>query len=389
MTKTSQEKNFNFIDLFSGAGGLSCGMEMAGWNCLLGVDANIHAIETFRLNHKNAKGHCGDIANLTIDKIKELTGNKKINAVVGGPPCQGFSTIGVGNPNDKRNSLFLEFVRIVQETSPEFIVIENVTGLLAKKNEKTLNEIITKFNQLGYELGFQVMSSDLYGVPERRRRTIIIGSKINQTIEFPLPTHNCKIEDKSVPAVTVGEALNKLITNSSCKNHDLKSARITKPLDLARIKRIPEGKGIRYKQDEEAYLCEETKMGVNWDELDENRFRQTRYQRLDRKKVAPTIMTNKNSYFHPTENRYLTAREAATLQSFPLDFEFVGKSGSQWKQIGNAVPPLLGKAIGEALLAMKSSSKTEKQPTKAEAKEQHQDKISEIRGGAFRYGQNN
>ena len=127
---------FNFIDVFAGAGGLSCGMEMAGMTCLLGIDADKHAMQTFAHNHKNAEAYCGDVSKLTQAHIKHLTKDQKIHAVVGGPPCQGFSTVGPGNPNDQRNTLFRQFVRIVRSTNPTFVVIENVTGILAKKNEK-------------------------------------------------------------------------------------------------------------------------------------------------------------------------------------------------------------------------------------------------------------
>ena len=123
----------NFIDVFSGAGGLSCGLEMAGHKCLLGVDFDQHAINTFAKNHKHAQTYCGDITKLSTKMLKELTAGQKIHAVVGGPPCQGFSTAGAGNPKDSRNKLFLEFVRVVKVTKPNFIVMENVTGIVAKK----------------------------------------------------------------------------------------------------------------------------------------------------------------------------------------------------------------------------------------------------------------
>jgi DNA (cytosine-5)-methyltransferase 1 len=335
----------NFIDLFSGAGGLSCGLELAGMKCVLGVDMDKHAIETFKANHHFAETYCGSIVDLTAAKIKSLTGNQEIHAVVGGPPCQGFSTVGLGNPNDTRNSLFKEFIRVVKVTNPSYVVIENVTGLLAKKNEKTIQEIFKIFNKMGYTLDVQVMSSENYGVPERRRRTIILGSKINTTITFP------KMQAK---IMTVGDAL-KNLKNSSGKyfNHDIEAAHIKNDLDRARIACIPEGKGVRYEIDEKTYFkSKKLKLNVNWKELRENRFRQTKFQRLDRKKPSPTIMTHRHNYFHPTENRYLTQREAAALQSFPNDFKFYGTLSAQWRQIGNAVPPLLGKAIGTALLSM-------------------------------------
>jgi DNA (cytosine-5)-methyltransferase 1 len=346
-------KKLKFVDVFAGAGGLSCGLEMSGMECILGVDSNKYAMETFNTNHKKADVYCGDITKLTNKKIKELTKNEKVHAVVGGPPCQGFSTVGTGNPNDVRNTLFLEFVRIVKLLRPEFVVIENVTGLLAKKNEKILLNIFKKFQTLGYNLDVQVMSSEKYGVPEKRRRTIIIGSKINQNPIFPKITHDLIMAQSYRPAITVGDVLEDIKTKKGhFLNHDIAAAQLRNSLEKKRLARIPEGKGIRYEKDEQKFFTKSLKLGVNWAELRENRFRQTKYFRLDREKPSPTIMTHRHSYYHPFENRYLTQREAAKLQSFPNDFEFKGPVSAQWKQIGNAVPPLLGKAIGKALLKM-------------------------------------
>jgi DNA (cytosine-5)-methyltransferase 1 len=366
----------NFIDLFSGAGGLSCGLELAGMKCVLGIDMDKHAIETFKDNHHFAKTFCGSITDVSAAQIKELTDNQTIHAVVGGPPCQGFSTVGLGNPKDLRNQLFKEFIRVVKITNPYYVVIENVTGLLAKKNEKTIQSIFSIFNKMGYTLDVQVLSSENYGVPERRRRTIIIGSRINKAITFP------KMENR---IVTVGEAL-KSLKNSNGKyfNHDIAAAKIKSELDAERIACIPEGKGVRYEIDEKTYFTKKKlKLNVNWKELKENRFRQTKYQRLDRKKPSPTIMTHRHNYFHPTENRYLTQREAAALQSFPNDFKFSGTLSAQWRQIGNAVPPLLGKAIGSAILHMYAEKS---QAVSVDlSKKASQDLVLNVRKKAFVY----
>ena len=366
----------NFVDVFSGAGGFSCGLELAGMNCILGVDNNKHAIDTFKENHTNAATFCGSIQDLTKSKLLTLINNKKVHAVVGGPPCQGFSTIGPGNPKDIRNKLFLEFVRLVKITNPEFIVIENVTGIVAKKNEKTLKEIFSYFNKLGYNLDFQVMSAELYGVPEKRKRTIIIGSRVNQTILFPKPSTKIK---------TVGDAIKNLKTKSGkILNHEIKLAEIKSKIDKKIIKYIPEGKGIRYQEDEINYLPRSLKLGVDWINLRENRFRQTKYKRLDRKTPGPTIMTHRHSYYHPTENRYLTQREAAAIQSFPNSFKFLGPLSAQWRQIGNAVPPVLAKKIGKEIIKMYNNGS----PTNVvqlSTKKTINETINKIRERAFSY----
>ncbi len=131
----------SFIDLFSGAGGMSCGLEMAGFQCLLGVDRDREAIETFKYNHKNSQTIFGDIREISIDRIQEIIKYQKVDLICGGPPCQGFSTIGQNDGQDERNFLFLEFIRIVEALKPDYIIMENVTGLLAKKNENVLREI--------------------------------------------------------------------------------------------------------------------------------------------------------------------------------------------------------------------------------------------------------
>ena len=376
MTKISSSQ-LNFIDVFSGAGGLSCGLELAGMRCLLGIDMDKNAIETFKANHHYANTYCGSVTELTEKKLKELIKDQPVHAVVGGPPCQGFSTVGIGNPNDSRNSLFKEFIRLVKITNPYYVIIENVTGLLAKKNEKTIKDIFKLFAKMGYNLDVQVMSAENYGVPERRRRTIIIGSRINQKITFPKPFDEIK---------TVGDALKNLkAKNGRIFNHDVEQAFIKSKIDRERIACIPEGKGIRYEIDEKTYLTKKSlKLGVDWKNIRENRFRQTKYQRLDRKKPSPTIMTHRHNYYHPIENRYLTQREAAALQSFPNDFIFYGPLSAQWRQIGNAVPPLLGKALGLALLKMHNEKSASEKTVIAKTTKSN-DIVTNIRKRAFVY----
>ncbi|MEI8346549.1 MAG: DNA cytosine methyltransferase, partial [Pseudomonadota bacterium] len=205
-----ENSTLNFIDVFCGAGGLSCGPELAGLRCILGVDVDRHAMKTFAHNHHHAQSYCGDIKKLTASEIKKLLKGQEVHAIVGGPPCQGFSTVGAGNPNDQRNTLFLEFYRLVKELRPYFVIIENVTGLLAGKNEKTLQAVFSVFSKLGYAMDVRVMAAHQHGVAEHRRRTIIIGSSLNDEVHFPLPTHDIQAEGKYVSPVTVGQALKNL-----------------------------------------------------------------------------------------------------------------------------------------------------------------------------------
>ncbi len=346
--KNSKSKQY-FVDLFSGAGGLSCGLEMAGWKCAFAVDNNQEAITTFSENHKGVPTYVDDVSKLKGTVLKKILGDKKISLICGGPPCQGMSTVGEGIPNDPRNFLFLQFVRIVKTIKPDFVLMENVTGLLGKKNDKILKGVLREFKKLGYIMHVRVMSAENYGVPQKRRRTIFIGNRLGHETEFPIPTHGNSTKLK--PLVTIGDAIGNMKTKKGeIFNHDIESAKISKELIRKRVEKIPEGKGIRYEEDEKEYLPKKLWLGVDWTTIGEGRLREEQYHRLGRDEVAPTIMTSRHTYFHPTETRYLTCREAAAIQSFPNEFKFVGTVSQQWRQIGNAVPPLLGSAIGKAIL---------------------------------------
>jgi DNA (cytosine-5)-methyltransferase 1 len=338
--------SLSFIDLFSGCGGMSHGLEMAGHRCLLGVDFNKEAIQTFAANHHEAAVYLGDIKQLKEKKLIELLKGQKVDMVVGGPPCQGFSTVGRGEVEDDRNQLFKQFVRIVKVTQPKVIIFENVTGLVAKKNQAILKQIFKYFESLGYNMDARVLSAEEFGVPEKRRRTIIMGVKDGECL-FPVATHGTRASKKTL---TVKEALRNLKSKDGrIYNHDILLAEVKKKEDRERLKLIPPGRGIRYQEDEKEFLPKKLWFGVDWKKLRENRFRQTRLQRLPLNEPSPTILTARTSYYHPVEPRYLTPREAAACQSFPNDFIFHGSQTAVFRQIGNAVPPLLARALGETI----------------------------------------
>ncbi len=356
----TQTKSFTFIDLFSGCGGLSSGLEMAGHRCLLGVDANKEAIQSFAANHQEAAVYLGDIKKLSEKKLKELLRGQKVDMVVGGPPCQGFSTVGKGVVEDQRNLLFKEFIRIVKATNPKVILFENVTGLVAKKNQPVLNKIFQYFERLGYNMDARVLSAEEFGVPEKRRRTIIMGVKGGECL-FPVATHGTRAGNK---VRTVAEAFKNLkARDGRVYNHDVKLAQIKKTEDVERLKFIPAGRGIRYEADEKEFLPKKLRFKVDWEALRENRFRQTRLQRLPLTEPSPTILTARTSYYHPKEARYLTPREAAACQSFPNDFIFHGSQTAIFRQIGNAVPPLLAEALGQVIKKIEFKKGTFKKKT--------------------------
>lgn len=372
---------YNFLDLFSGAGGLSKGFSNAGLNCVAGIDSSKSAIETFKLNHKNALGIDKDIRKISVKELNKLIKNKKIDVICGGPPCQGFSTIGPGNVEDSRNHLFLEFVRFVKELKPKIIVLENVTGLLAKKNINTLKSIFNCFENLRYSLDAKVLSSHHYGVPQIRRRIILIGNRIYKENIFPKKEYKDIEENNSKlkSARTVLWAFKNLIIHKNTTfNHNYETAKIKSNLETSRISHVPEGKSIRYERDEKKYLPKKLWFDHNWNEIREKRFREAKFLRLDRTKPSPTIVTGSRMYYHPTQHRYLTTREAASLQSFPANFEFKGTITSQWTQIGNAVPPLMAEAIGKSIVKMLKNRKRK-------IKKNRKTNIEFIRSTAFNY----
>ncbi len=169
-----KKQNLNFIDLFCGAGRLSRGLEMSGFRCVLGVDNDKAAIATFERNHPHADAYLGDISDFSDYKFKKIAGKQKIHLICGGPPCQGLSTVGEGIPDDPRNFLFLEFLRAVTSVKPDFVIIENVTGLLSRKNAKITVGIIKQFAKFGYNMSVRVLSAVRFGVRQKRRRTIFI-----------------------------------------------------------------------------------------------------------------------------------------------------------------------------------------------------------------------
>jgi DNA (cytosine-5)-methyltransferase 1 len=341
-----QNKPLTFIDLFSGCGGLSCGLEMAGHKCLLGVDVNKEAITSFAANNSEAAVYLGDIKKLSEKKLNALLVGRKVDMVVGGPPCQGFSTVGRGEVEDIRNQLFKEFVRIVKLTQPRIILFENVTGLVAKKNQHIMKQIFQYFERLGYNMDARILSAEEFGVPEKRRRTIIMGVRNGECL-FPTASHGVRAKKN---LKTVSEALKNLkARDGRIYNHDVKMAQVKKTEDRERLKFIPAGRGIRYQADEKKFLPKKLWFGIDWEKLREKRFRQTRLQRLPLNEPSPTILTARTSYYHPIESRYLTPREAAACQSFPNDFIFHGSQTAIFRQVGNAVPPVLAKAIGESI----------------------------------------
>lgn len=347
--------NWNVIDLFCGAGGLSYGFEKAGFNILLGIDNDAKALETFELNHTGAKSICGDITEITYkDHIIPLLGDKKIDVIIGGPPCQGFSLSGPRNFNDPRNKLYLSYIRLVEEIQPKAFVIENVPGLVGLFNGEVKDNIIKTFSEMGYEVKYKILCAADYGVPQNRKRVVFVGVKGNNTFEYPAiqPEQiTCEMALSDLPPLVdvLGEAIQNYATepqnpyqrlmreNSGEVRNHIAATHSEKVQHI--ISLVPDGGN--YKNLPEEYK-ESRNFHVAW-------------TRFNSQKPAPTIDTGHRHHFHYKYNRVPTVRECARIQSFPDDFIFLGNKTQQFRQVGNAVPPIMAERIADQVLKLLES----------------------------------
>ena len=315
---------FNFIDLFSGAGGLSCGMTMAGFTPVGSVEIMPQAVDTYKYNFVTQKGFDEHIETRDIreDNVKnelyKSVEGKHIHLIVGGFPCQGFSMAGHRVVADPRNSLYLEMLEIVKHIQPDFVVMENVEGLRSMLNGKVEAKIISDYKEAGYDVNVTTLNSADYGVPQVRKRVIFIANR------HGLPNYHPKPIFSPEYYKTLGEEIKRFINIPENKeiNHIFTKH---SPAMVERIKNLPEGMSL-YGNYSDAWKKSP------WD------------------KPSCTIKENHGGVnIHPKLPRVLTPRELAALQSFPDDFIFQGSKKWQLVQIGNAVPPLLGKAIGLAV----------------------------------------
>lgn len=381
------------IDLFSGAGGLSEGLCEAGFSTLYANEFNEQYAETYSKNHIGARVDTRDIRLVEGREIRQLLGlaQGELDLLAGGPPCQGFSiNAPVRSASDTRNHLFLDYLRFVEEFKPKAILIENVPGLVSFEKGKTLHAILDSLAQLGYGADVRILGAAYFGVPQMRWRTIVLGVRGKElpTGAFPVPTCHAPIranftqtfdgknivecptpethalftpvEDaiSDLPALKngeIGERIKQYASDATCDyqrllrrgspgvfNHEAPR------LSDANLKRIQ-------------YI----KPGGNWTDLPEGllpegmkRARKSdhtkRYGRLEKGSLASTVLTKCDPhwgcFFHYDQDRALTVREAARIQSFPDSYVFYGSKADQYAQVGNAVPPMLAKAIGLSVL---------------------------------------
>ena len=358
--------NRDVISFFSGAMGLDIGLEKAGLNVVIGQDFEPSCVETMRANGHNVLG--GDIREINPETLLKLTGLHvgEPFMVCGGPPCQPFSTAGKRlGINDPRGSLFMDFIRMIDYIRPRFFVMENVKGIVSsplkhvsvKEREKddpeqqlgtVLDVILSEFDKLGYKTVYGVLDAVNYGVPQFRERFVLIGSRDNEDIFLPMPTHFQMHQNSEYRWKTVGEVIKDLENNPG--EYTSLSGERKKYIHM-----VPEGGNWRDLPEEiipvamgGAYQSGGGKVGF--------------YRRLSYNQPAPTITTSPaqkaTMLCHPTQDRPLSIKEYARIQQFPDDWMFKGTLSAKYRQIGNAVPVGLAEAIGRAIISTADKTST-------------------------------
>ena len=345
-------KNYNVLDLFCGCGGLSKGFENAGFNVILGVDNDNAALNTFQKNHNDSKILNGDLSSPeTFEVIHNLINGKSVDVIVGGPPCQGFSLSGPRNFEDGRNKLYLAMINTVERFSPKAFIIENVPGMGTLYKGEVKAEIIKRFEDMGYKVDAKVMCAADYGVPQMRKRLIFVGIK-NELFAFPTPYRTSK------NYITCSDALSDLQSRENYLG-DEEDVYISEPTtDYQKLMRGTQTTLYNHVATNHTQLVKDVialvPEGGNHKDLPEGvgtsrKFNEA-WTRYHSGKPSKTIDTGHRNHFHYKYNRVPTIRENARLQSFDDNFIFHGTRTQQNRQVGNAVPPLLGQAIAEHLL---------------------------------------
>lgn len=342
------------IDLFAGVGGLSLGFEKKGFDVVLANEYDASIATSYIANHKNTKMIVGDITSLDLeDTFGKLAGT--IDVVIGGPPCQGFSQKGQRKTiHDERNFLFKYYVSVVELVKPKYFVMENVPNLLTAEGGYFRHEIEELFNKLGYSLEYGVLNASDYGVPQNRRRAVIIGKLDGDAPKLPVPKRN---------NVTIWDAISDLAYLESGEGSEEQEYKYPAESDYEKMLRKDSSKLFNHIATKHSPLALERLAlippNAGREVLPEEHLTKSIYSgtwtRMKKDEISVTITTrfdtpSSGKFTHPFLNRAITVREAARIQSFPDDFHFVGNKGSQMKQVGNAVPPLLAAAIAEVVM---------------------------------------
>lgn len=378
----AQGNGISCIDLFSGAGGLSEGFRKEGFQILVANDFDSSSAETYRHAHPETVFIQGPVEALNTSLLMELTELKAggLDCLIGGPPCQAFSVYNHNRGfHDDRSGLFREYLRIVEDFRPKTVVMENVTGILSAGGGRAVDEIHASLDAFGYDVYQTTLKAEEFGVPQERRRVFFVGiSKGLEKFEFPRPTHGLGL----MKYVTVEEAIMDLPSLAILEGQDDTIYTVPPISEYQRLLR----RGAKHLYNHVAPYLSPTNVerlkyigqGGSWRDLPfdllptgmkkARRCDHTkRYGRLDLNGLSSTILTKCDlhwgAYIHPTQERTLTVREAARFQSFPDKLRFYGPRVEQYRQVGNAVPPLLAQAVARSVrkcLAKAISGKDEK-----------------------------
>jgi len=366
------------IDLFCGIGGFSYGFEKAGFDIILGIDNWDIAIETFGNNHKNVKTVSDNLADIDNSFFKAY--KNKVDVIIAGPPCQGFSMSGRRDINDKRNTLFEEVIRVVSVIKPKVVVMENVPGLLSMKTPggyPVKELIIKRFNKIEYNTRYQILNSADFGVPQLRKRVIFISTR-KEEIGFPSITHF-----KTPYTTSGGQKIKKYVTvsNALANIPNVNRQRYLTPKSAFQ-KLMSNGTKSIYNHEamnHSGHIIKRMSFvppGGNWSDVPAKYYNvggnhSNNYRRLHPERPAITLKhATKSMIIHPEYNRCLTVREVARLQSFPDDFIFYGTKFQQHQQLANAVPPLLGFTIAAHIKAnLRKKNTLRKRPLKKTSNE--------------------
>ena len=360
---TTMKTGPTVVDLFSGCGGISWGLAKCGFRVLSGVDNWDVALRTFQRNHRHAQAVSADLAKLDGAELAETLQLRPgtLDVLVGGPPCQGFSSAGQRRRGDARNTLVGEFARFVARVRPAVFVFENVEGFLTTEGGSRVIELLEPLIKTGYRIHLRKINAANFGVPQHRKRVIAIGA-LGWDPQYPESTHSaygapgtrlagCHLP----PTPTLGEALASLPLASKAAPGEPEDHYYVplKGLDLERVQALRPGQTMRdlpevYWHDSYRRRAFRRVMDGTPSEKRGGAPAGLRRLRLDEPAKAVTGAA-RNECIHPTEDRRLTVRECARLQTFPDDFKFFGTSSARMRLIGNAVPPLLATKIAKAV----------------------------------------
>lgn len=326
------------VDLFSGCGGLTVGLKKSGFEVAMAVDSNPDAVEAYRLNHPECCVILKDIRAVPSSFIREKTGKEPIHLLSGCPPCQGFASVRrlnrKRNVQDKRNSLIMEFLRLVEELEPLTIMMENVRGLI---NYYRFEEVLKKLDSLGYYLNVEVVDAKNYGIPQGRKRLVLLGSKFGK-IEMPEGNYEKVTVRDTIAGLESTEETNDPLQKIKAEHTD----RIRKMIEL-----VPKDGGSRRNLPEEYILDCHKEKNVGFNDI----YGRLRWDDCSSTITGGCLNPSKGRFLHPEENRCITPREALLLQSFPKDYKLPGnlKKGSIASLIGNALPPKLSYIFSKAI----------------------------------------